>query len=95
MTTNAEYVAPRAEEFKLNFLKEADLRFESYRKTNDINRLASSRENILFERFLFVLFFCFRKNCHVNIHFILEARQQRKETFCIESGCRVNNAFYT
>ena len=57
MTTNAEYVAPSAEELKLNFQTEADLRFASYKVTHDINK---SRENMLYERFLFVLFlFCF------------------------------------
>ena len=39
MTTNAEYVAPHAEEFKLNFQTEA----YSYKAKHDINK---SRENM-------------------------------------------------
>ena len=56
MTKNAEYVAPRAEELKLNFQTEADLRFACYRATHGISK---SRDNMLCERFFFVcLFVC-------------------------------------
>ena len=56
MTTNAEYVAPRAEELNLKFQTEADLRFASYKATHDINK---SRKKMLCQRFFFFCFFFF------------------------------------
>ena len=77
MTTNTEYVAPRAEELKLTFQTEADLRFASYKATHDINK--SRKKHAMRACVLcFVVFFCFRNDCLENacIHVILEARQQ-------------------
>ena len=87
MTKNAEYVPPRAEELKLNFKTEADLRFACYKATHGINK---SRDNIL--RVYACFFFCssvyktfFMENgCRVNNAFILDERQPCIKTFCYE-----------